>query len=367
MTQNTSQPVHWMVRLNHLNRSGSFALLFAAIGSHLLSQDVGPLAWSLLALQFLVYPHLVYWRALRSRDGMRTELNNMVIDSVLLGAWAAALQFPLWISYAILICTTINLTVYRGRQGFVSAIVAIACGALATIAVLGLKFSPHTDWPSTALTMVCLSLYLLIVANVAFTRNLRLSEARNQLHQQLEKIHALQSQLSEQANRDPLTGLYNRRYLDSTLLRELARCERDAEPLSLMLIDIDHFKQVNDTYGHLAGDEVLKNLATLLNEQARSADVVCRFGGEEFLLVLPNMPPAVARARADQWRTAFAARPIVVDTIPIQATLSIGIASYPEHGTSPQTLIRCADQALYRAKSQGRNRVVSFESPHAPQ
>lgn len=164
-----------------------------------------------------------------------------------------------------------------------------------------------------------------------------------------------------------MTGLYNRRYLDTTLARELARCERDGQPLSLMLIDIDHFKLVNDRHGHPAGDAVLKMLAAMLNEQARSGDVACRYGGEEFLLVLPNMPQDIALVRAEQWRADFAVATVLFDSLPLQATLSVGVATYPYHGNSPEELILCADRALYRAKSEGRNRVVLFaaESPAA--
>ncbi|MEO8118324.1 MAG: diguanylate cyclase [Rhodoferax sp.] len=374
MTQNTKTSDHWIVRMNHQNRAASFALIFAAIGAHMLSQAYGPLAWGLLTLQFLVYPHLVYWRARRAPDAMNAELNNLVLDSLLIGICVAALAFPLWITYTLFIATTVNLTVYRGRRGFVQAVAAIACGALIAIAIGGLRLAPHTDWPATLLSMVGLTLYLLIVANVAYSRNHMLRDARKQLRlgeqtlhaanqslqQQLDEIHALQAQLSEQANRDPLTGLYNRRYLDTTLARELARCARDGQPLSLMLIDIDHFKQVNDRYGHPAGDAVLKMLAAMLNEQARAGDVACRYGGEEFLLVLPNMPQDIALVRAEQWRADFAVATVLFDSLPLQATLSVGVATYPYHGNSPEELIRRADRALYRAKSEGRNRVVLF-------
>jgi diguanylate cyclase (GGDEF)-like protein len=182
------------------------------------------------------------------------------------------------------------------------------------------------------------------------------------LQKQLHEIHALQALLSEQVTRDPLTGLYNRRYLDTTLERELVRCRREGQPLSLMLIDIDHFKQTNDTYGHQAGDEVLKQLAALLTEQARAADVPCRFGGEEFLLLLPGMPQDVALERAEQWRRTFEATTFVFGEFRIHVTLSFGIATYPGHGTSAAALIRCADRALYRAKKEGRNRVVVFDA-----
>ncbi len=361
---------HWMVRLNRINRIASYLMLFAILGAHMRVQPsgYGLYAWGLLGLQFLVYPHVAYWRACRARDTRQAELHNLTIDSLLFGIWAAAFGFPVWITFTLFITTTINHALYRDPWAMTHSAAAIAVGVLLALAIGGLHFSPATDWPTTALCISGLTLYLVIVANVAYTRNHQLHRVRRQLQldeqalqKQLDEINALQKQLSDQANRDALTGLYNRRYLDSTLERELARCQREGQPLSLMLIDIDHFKQINDTYGHQAGDEVLKQLADMLNAQARSADVVCRFGGEEFLLLLPNMPQAVAQERAEQWRRDFAANTIVFGEFRMQVTLSIGLASYPGHGTSPQALIRSADRALYRAKTEGRNRVVVAE------
>ncbi len=314
----------------------------------------------------------MFWRALRAPHPAHAELNNLTLDSLLIGLWVAALQFPLWIAFAMFMASSLNSAIGRGVKGTGLALLAFSSGVLMSVAVFGWHPAPDTSWPITWLCMIGLSLYVLAIGSIAHVRAHKLRDAREQLRQgkqtrraaneilqqQLDKIRGLQAQLSEQANRDPLTGLYNRRYLDTTLKRELARCERDALPLSLVLIDIDHFKQVNDSHGHQAGDAVLIKLATLLQEQARSADVACRYGGEEFLLMLPNMSANVALDRAEQWRAAFAEMGMEVDARPLQVTLSIGVASYPDHGYSPEQLIQCADRALYRAKAQGRNCVV---------
>lgn len=367
---------HWIVRTHYRMRAASFAMCFAFIGGHIAGKDYPFLAWGLLALQFLIYPHLMYWRAQRASDSLQAELNNLTFDSLLLGAWAAFLQFPVWIVFTLFISSSLNQTINRGIKGTLLALLAFSGGALAGGLVFGFKLTPDTDWHITLLGLIGLSLYLLATGNLAYASNRKLRDTREQLRlgeqalqaandalvQQLEEINTLQAQLKEQANRDPLTGLYNRRYLDSTLERELARCKREGQPLSLLLLDIDHFKQINDTYGHQAGDEVLKNLADMLSHQARAADVACRFGGEEFLMLLPNMPPAIALERAEQWRAAFAENTMAFGEFRMQSTLSIGIACYPGHGTSPEELVRCADQALYRAKSEGRNRVLMHDS-----
>lgn len=174
---------------------------------------------------------------------------------------------------------------------------------------------------------------------------------------QLSEIKNLQEQLREQAIRDVLTGLYNRRYLDEVLERELSRAMREGHPLTVMMLDLDHFKKLNDTYGHQAGDEVLKALGSMLRQNARNEDIPCRYGGEEFLLVLPNMSLSDARIRAEQWRGKFAAMQISFGQFSMSGTLSIGIATFPGHGRTRDELIEAADQALYLAKNNGRNRV----------
>jgi diguanylate cyclase (GGDEF)-like protein len=180
---------------------------------------------------------------------------------------------------------------------------------------------------------------------------------------QLAQIRALKARLEEQAIRDPLTDLYNRRYLDDALERELVRAQREGYPVSLVMLDIDHFKDLNDSHGHPAGDAVLIALAHSLRDQVRAGDLACRWGGEEFALVLPNMPLAAAMARADTLRARFAARRPATGGISLAATLSAGVAAFPEHATTPAALVAAADAALYRAKGEGRDRVRSAPAP----
>lgn len=189
----------------------------------------------------------------------------------------------------------------------------------------------------------------------------RLRSANAQLERRVEEVHALQALLQEQAIRDPLSGLFNRRYMDETLDRELARALREGYPVSIVLCDIDYFKALNDNYGHQAGDEMIRSLARFLREQARVSDILCRFGGEEFLLVLPGMSPENAVDRVDEWRKKFAERRTIFGSFELSATLSFGISSYPAHGGTAELLIAAADQALYVAKRKGRNRVEHRE------
>ncbi len=165
-------------------------------------------------------------------------------------------------------------------------------------------------------------------------------------------------ELKQQAITDPLTGLHNRRFLYEVLPRELVRAHRKAAPVAAMMIDIDHFKRVNDTYGHEAGDRVLKEVSRLIKAAVRSSDISCRYGGEEIALVLPEAPLEGARLRAEAIRAAV--ENLEADCPGgqrVRVTISVGVAVYPEHGADADTLLRAADEALYSAKSGGRNRV----------
>jgi diguanylate cyclase (GGDEF)-like protein/PAS domain S-box-containing protein len=172
------------------------------------------------------------------------------------------------------------------------------------------------------------------------------------------KVRALQEQLQDQANHDALTGLCNRRYLEESLARELACATRMHDPVSIILGDLDKFKSVNDRYGHLAGDEVLRSIGELMTRQTRGTDITCRYGGEEFLVVLPGMAQETAIGRAELLRREIAVARVRYHTTEIALTASFGIATFPRHGTTVDELIAAADDAMYAAKAAGRNRVV---------
>jgi diguanylate cyclase (GGDEF)-like protein len=165
---------------------------------------------------------------------------------------------------------------------------------------------------------------------------------------------------------DALTGLYNRRYLDETLGRELARAERLGQTMGLILIDVDHFKSFNDNYGHEAGDLVLREIGAVLKRAARASDLACRYGGEELIVVLPLASLEVTVQRAEQLRETIKKINISYggrELPPI--TASFGISMTPRDGSDVETLFRAADSALYRAKGNGRDQVVVFAAPVA--
>jgi diguanylate cyclase (GGDEF)-like protein len=162
--------------------------------------------------------------------------------------------------------------------------------------------------------------------------------------------------LREEAIRDPLTNLYNRRFLHDYLARELVRAKREGIRVAVIMIDLDHFKKVNDTAGHSAGDEVLVQVAGLLKRHIRGSDIACRFGGEEFTLVLPNATLQSARARAEAICRAVREESVFL----MGVTASLGVAIFPDGAADADTLLRSADLALYQAKARGRDQVRVF-------
>jgi diguanylate cyclase (GGDEF)-like protein len=166
-------------------------------------------------------------------------------------------------------------------------------------------------------------------------------------------------QFEHQAYVDALTGIYNRRWMDNAFPRAMQRCVLDRQPFAVMVADLDHFKRVNDTYGHLAGDLALKVAARCMAENLRPHDLLVRYGGEEFAVLLPDASLEEAAAIAGRLRAMIADTAIVWEGTPIQITLSIGV-THTRQGGSLQDLIHEADHALYRAKSLGRNRVEIF-------
>ncbi len=165
---------------------------------------------------------------------------------------------------------------------------------------------------------------------------------------------------------DPLLGIFNRRYLERRLREEILLSRRDELPLSIMLIDIDRFKEINDTYGHLAGDLVLVNLADLIKQQLRKTDLVARYGGEEILVLLPHTPEGAALHLAEKMRRAVAATVLAPATDSeegrwpdLKITVSIGVAGLDRETDSEKEFFARADKALYRAKEEGRNRCVA--------
>lgn len=171
----------------------------------------------------------------------------------------------------------------------------------------------------------------------------------------------LRDKLRIQAIRDPLTNLFNRRYMEETLDREIHKAARDKSSIGIIMLDLDHFKNFNDTFGHSAGDQVLRKLGEFLKKSIRAGDIVCRYGGEEFVLIMPGAILLETTKRANQICEKVRDMKIEISSnIYKTITLSLGVAAFPDHGNSVDRLLKTVDDALYQAKTQGRNRVIVY-------
>ncbi|HEX8948151.1 MAG TPA: GGDEF domain-containing protein, partial [Dissulfurispiraceae bacterium] len=221
------------------------------------------------------------------------------------------------------------------------------------LGLLHLQFGPGRDGRAEGLRKSIEDhkqpLAMAVAENIAFSlANLKLHET-----------------LYMQSSHDSLTGLFNRRHMEETLEREMHRMGRKGRPLGIIMLDLDHFKQFNDTFGHQAGDTLLRELGSFLQRYIREEDFACRYGGEEFVIILPETSPDITMQRAEKLRSDV--RHLYVthkgqELGPV--TLSLGVAGFPLHGLTAETVLRAADSALYRAKAEGRDRVIAAQAIH---
>jgi diguanylate cyclase (GGDEF)-like protein len=235
----------------------------------------------------------------------------------------------------------------------------IVTTAIAFVSVFAIHHTINGIGPFPLWSLNEALLTLLAFISTMVVTGLVLSALRIERARALHELERTLIGLREQAVTDPLTGLYNRRYLWEFLRREWVRAKRKDESLAVIMIDLDHFKRINDAHGHPAGDFVLVAVAGLLRNQIRSSDIVCRYGGEEFALVLPEASLGNVRLRAEHIREAIKRLNLTHQGVPLgRITASLGVALFPHHADNPDSLIRAADKALYEAKNVGRDRTV---------
>ncbi|MCZ2288273.1 MAG: diguanylate cyclase [Anaerolineales bacterium] len=205
--------------------------------------------------------------------------------------------------------------------------------------------------------------FIAMQQDITLSKNteMELRIVNERLQAKLEEVERLHEQLREESIRDGLTRLFNRRYMEETLEREISRNEREPRSVSVVMMDVDLFKTINDSFGHQGGDAVLQTLGTMLLENTRLSDIACRYGGDEMLVVLPGATREVACARAEEWRAAFSQMTFTFGGKTMRATLSLGVASFPDQARSSSELLIAADKALYWAK-MNRNLVVAYDS-----
>lgn len=280
-------------------------------------------------------------------------------------------------TFLLLLVIIVSGMLYK-LAGIVGSTLASSLAVLALVQAENLGMLPRPDYSVSLLHWFLLTITFAIVGGIVFFSDhiaqqaFRLSRSELKERQRAEsdlrivneelknrvvEVEKLQGQLREQALRDPLTDLYNRRYIADVLSRDLARVKRENCPSSVIIGDIDHFKSINDTYGHQVGDLFLVGVAQLFKRNIRGSDSVCRYGGEEFLFVLPGASVDAAQRRAEELRAQVSRLAVPHHDEVLGVTMSFGVAAFPFHGGECDEVIAKADLALYDAKRMGRDQV----------
>ncbi len=327
------------------------ALGFLCIGGTLWELRVPPFEWALLALSTLAWPHLAYYLARRARNPHRQELRNLMVDSAIGGVWIAAMHFNVAPSIILFTMLAMDKAAVAGLR-FMARCIGVQLFAIAVVTLL-IGFQPPMGEASVfarAAAVPLLVLYSIMVGLNSY----RLAR---RVRQQAQTLAALSSV-------DELSGLLTQSHWKRAVLGELHRCRRLGTSASLMMIDIDRFKEVNDRHGHPAGDEVIRAVAAMIRDNLRAHDVPGRYGGDEFAVLLPGASEATAQAIAGRLRERLSAATIDAAR-GVRATASIGIAAWQPSDTDAESWIERADRALYRAKQGGRNRVEQYSATPA--
>ena len=338
------------VRRMYRPRVIGLALGGVAIVGVLISNGAHPALWGALVLSTVVWPHVALWLGSRSANPFRTELFSLTIDSALGGAWIALMHFNLLPSVVLLIMLSMDKMAVGGAKFVARCSVALVVACAAVSALTGFQVRPYTNMVEIIASLPLLVLYPLVVGVTTY----RLAQ----------KLRAQNQILSEVSRTDGLSGLLNRRYWQETVAAEFLRWQRYRGHTSLLMLDIDHFKAINDQHGHPVGDEVIRKVAAILREALRAEDVPGRYGGEEFGVLLPDTSAAGAEVIAERIRKRIERAPLTSSGL--RATVSIGIAELEAQDFDYTSAISHADRALYAAKERGRNRSVRFQPSFTP-
>jgi len=332
-----------LVRRMYPLRILGMAAGFLCVAGVLYVNGVSRLTWALLFANGFLWPHLARWIALRARSPRKAELRNLVIDSALGGAWIALMQFNLLPSALSAVMFAFDRLSLGGPKLLARAFAGLVLGCLAAVLAFGFDFQPATTMFEIVMSLPLLIVYPLVIGCVNY-RLVRTVSRQNRRLAQLNRV-------------DGLTGLLNRGSWEDRAVEILRRHQRLGLPAALLMIDIDHFKQINDEHGHLTGDEVIRAVAGIIRRCTRDVDIPGRYGGDEFAIILVQTDAEMARLVAERIRlNVLAGEP---DGIPVaMSTVSIGIATNEAGMNDARAWVKRADVALLEAKAYGRDRVA---------
>lgn len=299
--------------------------------------------WAVMLLNGLLWPHLAYQWARRSSVPYHAEHRNLLVDAFLGGFWVAAMQFNPLPSATTISMMAMNNVAIGGLRFLLAGTAAQLLGMGVGLLIFTPAFVPQTSPLQLYACLPLLCLYPLALGWICFRQ-------AHMLGRQKRELLAL-------SRTDSLTGLLNHGAWKDQLEVEFQRCQRQHQGGAIALIDIDHFKTINDTYGHVAGDIVLRQLSKMLKQNLRAADVAGRYGGDEFCVILPDLPLTSAAAAMDALRDRFATLGYEQNPA-LKVSLSIGLAAFSPAHSDATLWLNDADQALYEAKTTGRNRVI---------
>lgn len=318
----------------------SVAVVFHEIGAH-------PLAWAGLVFHGFLWPHVAYHFARRNADPWSAERRNLVVDSAVGGVWVALMGFNLLPSVLLMSMMSLDKISVGGPRLLVTTWAAMLAGGTAA----ALAFAPGVRIETSFAVMVaCVPLLVLYPLSVGITTYRLRRHVRSQ-----------NRRLDHMLRTEQLSGLATRQHWEEIVLREFERCRRTGRIAGLIFIDLDDFKAINDRFGHLVGDEVIRRIGGILRDSLRPADVACRYGGDEFSVLVPETGAAGALVASARIRESL--EKLRLPSHPdVRCTASLGVAELGPGAASPLEAIGQADRALYRAKEAGRNRVHLHEA-----
>ncbi|TFY84194.1 diguanylate cyclase [Pseudomonas kairouanensis] len=298
--------------------------------------------WSLLLVNGFVWPHLAYLLASRSKFPYDAEQRNLLWDALFSGFWAATLQFTPLTTVTLLSMVAMNNVAAGGKRLLIRGALAQVAGVGVAGLLFGIHFNPSVSLVQVYACLPMLTLYPMAIGMVCYKLAIKLSEHKRAL--------------SALSRIDSLTGLLNHGSWKDLLQLKFHKCQQQQGHATIALIDIDHFKQINDSHGHIVGDAVLRQLSVELRRALRENDLAGRYGGDEFCVILPQMPLAQAALAMERVRETFSnyRNPQIPQ---LRVSLSIGLAQFQQSYTDAAMWLNAADRALYVAKDTGRNRV----------
>lgn len=349
MTSRTRNSSIRLIERVYAPRITGLGFAFVAVSSFLLQNESSSGLWALLIIWALIWPHIAFISAKNAKQPFKQEIINLFIDAFMIGFWVPVMSFSIIPSIAILGMHLLSIMSVLGLDMAVKGLFTELAGILVAVLIVGFDVNPDANTFQMIASIPMLLIYPLIVGYNAYHLSLKLA--------------AKQSVLRKLSRTDGLTGLNNRMYWGEQLDHYFKLNQRNHTKASIVFVDVDHFKQVNDNYGHIVGDEVLQKIACLILECARESDICGRFGGEEFCILMPDTDSHSAETLAERLRLRVENSALHKEYL-IKGSISLGVAEISSDMNSYSDWLALADRALYQAKEQGRNRtLIAFSTP----